>query len=282
MLLSEKKAKMALHVIIPVVIAIVSFCLLANRIPETKFIGNSLESVEGSKETVMEFTAATLATSVAISALPDDFGSPLADSLAGMNKYFVFLLIVIFVERLILIEGTKIAFMFLIPGACAIYLIGYLLKKQLIQSLSYRIATFALALVLVIPCSINFTNMLGADYLNYVDETIEATKLGAEKINNEMAETNEDQTIFERLSDAFKTAIQGVTDLVTYFRDVIKRCVNAIAILILTTFVLPIINLFVFRWILNMLFGYVIPLPSVNPLNYIKKSDSPQIEDTES
>lgn len=37
----------------------------------------------------MEFSGATIATSLAITALPDDFGTPLADTLADMNMYFV-------------------------------------------------------------------------------------------------------------------------------------------------------------------------------------------------
>ena len=96
-MLSTPHAKMALKVIIPLFIAILSIFVLSRKIPETKFVESSIESLEKSKTTVMEFSGATLATSLAISALPDDFASPYANILANMNMYFVVVLIAIII-----------------------------------------------------------------------------------------------------------------------------------------------------------------------------------------
>ena len=84
-MLSVQKSKWVLHLLIPVLIAVLSFFVLSEKIPQTQFVQTSLESVEKSKTTVMEFAGATLATSLAISALPDDFASPLAESQSGRS-----------------------------------------------------------------------------------------------------------------------------------------------------------------------------------------------------
>ena len=47
-----------------------------------------------------------------------------------------------------------------------------------------------------------------------------------------MATSNEDATIFDKLSDAFETAIKDVTTLLEYFNNVIKKCVNSVAIML--------------------------------------------------
>ena len=95
----------------------------------------------------------------------------------------------------------------------------------------------------------------------YVDETIAETQAGADKINEAMSEDG-NRTIFDKLSAAFETAIQGLKDLLTYFQNVVKKCVNSIAIMIVTTFILPLLILMLFRWLLKELFALNIPAPN--------------------
>ena len=51
------------------------------------------------------------------------------------------------------------------------------------------------------------------EHLEYVDETIRDTQKGSDTINEIVLSADTEQTIFEKLSGAFKTAIQGVKDL---------------------------------------------------------------------
>ena len=113
-----KTQMMILKIVVPLFIAALSIFVLADKVSEAKFVENSVESIENSKTTVMEFTGATLAASLAISALPDDFASPLADSLADMDSYFVIILMALFIERLILVSGVDAVFLYVIPVAC--------------------------------------------------------------------------------------------------------------------------------------------------------------------
>ncbi len=278
-MVSEQRSKWILRLLIPVFIAVLSFFVLSRTVPEMSFVQDSLESVEDSRDTVMKFTGATLAASVAISALPDDFASPIADSLAGMNKYFVFILIVLLVERLILVEGIKLSFLAIIPIGCILYVIGYLLQKGLFVNLGKKLGIIGLAIVLVIPCSSSFANYTCADYMAYIDETIEETEDGSNTITEITSGDEDDQTIFEKLSGAFKTAIQGVKDLLNYFNNLIKKCINSIAIMIVTTFVIPMLNLFIFKWLLGELFH--IQLPTVEFPKLPKKPEPGKIAEKE-
>ena len=262
-MLSVQKSKWVLNLLIPVLIAVLSFFVLSEKIPQTQFVQTSLESVEKSKTTVMEFAGATLATSLAISALPDDFASPLAESLADMNKYFIFILIVLFVERLILMQGIKASFLAIIPIGCLLYAFGYAIRREFFINFGKKIGLLGLALVLVIPCSTHVTNYVGKEYLEYVDETIQDTQKGSDTINEIVLSEDTEQTIFEKLSGAFKTAIQGVKDLLQYFNNMIKKCMNSIAIMIITTFLLPLLNLFFFKWLLAELFQIKFAVPDV-------------------
>lgn len=262
--LTEKRIEKIVKCLAAVFIMVLSIFVLARKVPETKMVESTIESIEESNKTIMEFSGATIATSLAVSAFPDDFASPLAGTLADMNTYFIFIFAVLFVEKLVVIEGIKLAFIYIIPAACALYVAYVIVGKDIFKNFAAKLLILGLAVVFVIPVSTHFTEKVCEDYLAYVDETIEEANAGADKVNEVMASGEEEQTIFDKLSEAFKTAIQGMNDLLNYFENVLKKCVNSIAIMIVTTFVLPLLVLFLFRWLLNELFSWNLPKPQIN------------------
>lgn len=139
----EKLAKILLAIFIMVFSAFV----LAYKVPESRYVQETLDSLEDSKITVMEFSGATIAASLAITALPDDFGSSLANTLTDMNKYFVLIFAVLYVERLIVVEGIKISFVYVIPIACGCYILAVLSGKAFFKILGTKLMIFGLAVV---------------------------------------------------------------------------------------------------------------------------------------
>lgn len=251
-------------ILLAVLIAVSSASILAYKVPEHRYVKETLESLEESKTTVMEFSGATIAVSLAITALPDDFGSPLAGTLADMNKYFVFIFAVLYVEKLIVVEGIKLSFTYIIPIACGLYILAVLLGWAPLKAFAQKVMILGLAIIFVIPISTHVTEKVCEDYLVYVDETIEEADAGAEKVSEIMASGEEGTTVFDKLTDAFKTAIQGISDLLAYFENVLKKCVNSVAIMIVTTFVVPMLVLLLFRWLLKELFSLNLQTPRVN------------------
>ena len=221
-----------------------------------------------------------MGTSVAISALPDDFGSPLAGTIADLNMYFIFMFAVIFVEKLLVIEGIKIAFAYIVPAACLLYVAFVLSSKNVFKNFANKLLILGMAIIIVIPFSTYFTETVCNDYLAYVDETIEEADAGAAKINEVMAASDEEATFFDRISAAFKTSIQSVSDLLAYFKNVVRKCVNSVAIMLVTTFVVPMLILMLFRWLLKELFALHIPFPAV-PVKLINKKGQDSNETTE-
>lgn len=277
-MLSEKQAALAIKILSLLLIAVLSFFTAASVLPKTDFVQESLESVEESSSTVMKFSAATLSTSLAISALPDDFATPLADSLADLNIYFIAILVVLFLEKILIQYGIKAAFMLLIPGACAVGMLFIATKKDILKGLAVRLCILGLAIAFVVPCSTHITSIVASDLTAYVNETIEETENGAGKLNEAMEDNGEDQSIFEKLSDLFQTAIHGVSDLMLHFQNTIRRCMNSIAILILTNCLMPLLTLFVLKWILGEVFQIVIPMPPMRRHRNIAPDDESDSE----
>ena len=260
-MLSTKNAGVAIKILLLLLVAAVSFFGLTSWVPDSSFVEQSVEHVEDSNNTVMKFSAATLSTSLAISALPDDFATPLAESLSDMNIYFVAILVVLFLEKILILYGVKMAFAIIIPLACGVGVLALLTKKNFLKSFAVRVCILGLAVALVVPCSTHITGIVAADLTAYVDNTIEETSDGADKLNEAVEGGAEDQTVFERLSDLFQTAVSGVSDLMLHFQNTIRQCMNSIAILILTNCLMPLMTFFILKWILKELFQIAIPLP---------------------
>lgn len=277
-MLSEKHADLAIKILVPILAAVFSFFVLASAFPESGFVQESLESVEESSNTVMKFSATTLSASLAISALPDDFATPLADSLADMNIYFIAILVVLFLEKILIQYGMKLAFMILIPAACAVWLLFVTTKKNILKGLAIRLCIFGLAVAFVVPCSTHITNIVASDLTAYVNETIEETENGAGKLNEAMESGGEEKTILEKMSDLFQTAINGISDLMLHFQNTIRRCMNSIAILILTNCLMPLLTLFVLKWILGEVFQIAIPMPPMRGHRNIAPDDESDSE----
>lgn len=251
--------------ILLIVFAVVfSFTVLTHVIPESKFVQDTVKHLEDGQNTIMKFSGTTIATSLSLSALPNDFASPLASTVSDLNTYFIFIFAVLFVEKLLVIEGIKIALVWMIPAAGVLGILAILFEKDVFKNFAKKLLILGISVILVVPISTHFTETVCTDYLAYVDETIEEAEAGANKINELMTEDAEDATFFDKLSSAFKTAIHDVNDLLAYFKNVVKKCVNSVAVMIVTTFVLPMLVMLLFRWLLTELFALHLPQPKVS------------------
>lgn len=258
-MLSVKHAALAVKILSLSLAAAISFFVVTAKLPESGFVQDSLKSVEESSDTVMKFSAATLSASLALSALPDDFATPLADSLADMNIYFVAILVVLFLEKILIRYGIKAAFAVLIPSACLAGILFIATKRNLLKGLAVRLCVLGLAVAFVVPCSTRITGIVASDLTAYVNETIEETEGGAGKLHEAMEGGAEDKTVFEKLSDLFQTAIRDISDLMLHFQNTIRRCMNSIAILILTNCLMPLLTFVVLKWILREIFQIAVP-----------------------
>ena len=109
-MMTEKVTGKAVKILFAILLMVISICVLSVKVPDLEYVKDSIECLDESRDRVMTFSGSTLTASTAISLLPKDWANPLANSLADMNKYFVFMFAVIFLEKLMVVEGIRIAF----------------------------------------------------------------------------------------------------------------------------------------------------------------------------
>ena len=131
----EKLAK----ILFMIFLMVLSFSVLTRIIPESKFVQETIQHLEESQNTIMKFSGTTIATSLSLSALPNDFASPLASTVSDLNTYFIFIFAVLFVEKLVVIEGIKIALVWMIPAACILYIAAILTSKEMFKNFAKKL-----------------------------------------------------------------------------------------------------------------------------------------------
>lgn len=235
------------------VVGLVSFFWLAKTTADPAFHAASIAALDEKKVTVMELTAATAAGSVAISAVPGDATTPIANQISELSGYLLIVVGAIMLEKLLLSLTCYAAFQFLIPIACVLGIVYLFAHIEWCRVLARKLALFGIVICLIVPASIQVTRI--------VDETfqIQQTVDDAEQAVEQPADTEEEGSWFSQIGEAITGT---VSDAVDQAEAALSRFIDAVAALLITTCVIPIAVLLFFVWVTKLIFGIEMKVPS--------------------
>lgn len=267
--------KRIIAVIILVVITLISIFGVSKIASSNEFHTKSIQELDEKKVVVLELTAATAATSTAIALVPGDATTPLANQILQLSSYLLIVVGAILLEKVLLTLTGYIAFTFLIPIACLLYGIYLFAKKDILRSLAIKLAVFGIVIFMVIPISIQISNLIEDTYQESINQTIEEAK----NIENESEKENtnnesEEATGWNAFTSKAKEIVSDVGDNVSEWihkgEKALSDFIDAIAILLITSCVIPILVLILFIWIVKIIFGISIPVKEIKKI----KSDN--------
>lgn len=278
--MENEKQKKILFALIPIVIALLSFFVIARFTSSTEFNAKTIQSLDDKKTTVMELTAASTAASAAITLIPGDVGTPIANKLADLSSYFLIVLCAIYLEKYLVTITGYAAFKILVPIAC-VFFSGYLLwRKEILRVVAQKFLLFGLAVYLVIPASVKVADMIETTYASSIESTIETAKQTTEEIESETGESGQadDKNSNEKsqsdsdsdskensggfFSGLFNKVQEGVSTVTANVENVLNNFIEALAILLVTSCLIPILVLIFFVWLVKMLLGLNIDIPT--------------------
>lgn len=278
--MENEKQKKIIFALIPIVIALLSFFVIARFTSSTEFNAKTIQSLDDKKTTVMELTAASTAASAAITLIPGDVGTPIANKLADLSSYFLIVLSAIYLEKYLVTITGYAAFKILVPIAC-VFFSGYLLwRKEILRVVAQKFLLFGLAVYLVIPASVKVADMIETTYASSIESTIETAKQTTDEIESETGESGQmdDKSSNEKsksdsdsdskenaggfFSGLFNKVQEGVSTATANVENVLNNFIEALAILLVTSCLIPILVLIFFVWLVKMLLGLNIDIPT--------------------
>ena len=84
------------------VVALVSFFVLGKHFSQPQAYGSVIASLDAKKDTVMNLVGASTGSSAAITVLPGDVGTPIAEKLIDLSSDFMIVLAAIYLEKYLL------------------------------------------------------------------------------------------------------------------------------------------------------------------------------------
>ena len=264
-------------------IGILSFTVIGKYAAAPESHQATITSLDEKKNTVMELTMATTATSAVITLLPGDIGTPIAEKVADLSGYLLIVLCAIFLEKYLVTITGYAAFKIFIPAACVLFATNLFARNQSLDRLARKLLIFGICIFLVVPASVKASDLIEHTYQAQIDAALEEAK-GTEQLlensveaeaadnasessisgNQTSQQTAENSNLWQKAKDALSGAkesvasvVENVTisseELVQKVETSLSHFVEAVAVMLITSCVIPMLVLFVFFWLIKIL-----------------------------
>ena len=255
----KKNGRKIAAISILLVIVLLSMTVVSKVASNPENHAKTIASLDEKKSDVLKLTATSAAASTALAAIPGDATTPVANKLADLTSYFLIILMVIFLEKYLVTLTGYATFFILVPAACVLLASGIILNKSFFKVLAAKIAVFGFVLYAIIPISMNVSAMIEDTY----ETSIEMTIKEAEDMTDEINEMKDSEgNVLEKFLSKIKDGISGI---LKKGENLLNRFIEAIAVMMVTSCLIPIAVLLFTLWFIRMLFGIQINVPKNLP-----------------
>jgi hypothetical protein len=237
-------------IVAAIAVGLLSFFVVGSFFSKPETFAKTVSVLDQKKDTVMSLVAASTGSSAAISLLPGDAGTPIAEKLADFSEYFLLILCVLYAEKYLLTIIPYGVFKGLIPLTCALFIAGRIWNPRLLDKQGFKLLLIGIALLLVIPLSVRTSDMIYNTYQDSIDTTIASAEALTEE-TEELAAAK-DANMIDRILNRLSETTGGMVDKAS---TVLNRFVETLAVMIVTSCLVPILVLLCFLWIVKQLTG---------------------------
>ncbi len=207
----------------------------------------SLTYLDEKQSDVMALSATSLSASTALTLIPGDAATPIANELAELSVYFIITICAILLEKGLITVTGYLAFTFLIPAALIIAAGFVIWGKKPLAYLSVKVLAVALAIFILVPVSVQLSQTIENTYTKSVDRTIEDVNRTIEEI-----ESGSEAERFS-IGNILSGVTNGVSKTVENIENLLNDFIEQIAIMLVTSCLIPIFVLMLFGWGIKML-----------------------------
>lgn len=234
----------------------------------------TIEVIDAKKNNVLALTTSTIALSAAISALPDDTGTPVAEQLTQLSGNLGIVLAVLYLEKYLLTVLGFLSFGVLGPAAFVLLAASLLAHGRLSTGhtlfiLGVRILLVGIIAVTVVPASVWVTQRIDETYQISISQT--EPEGSAEESEPAGDESQENKNFWDSIAGGAAQLVSNLKDGIKSVTDgVVEQVTNLIEgtiVMIVTSCLVPLLVLAVFLWMGHSLMGIDVSAPT----NYLAR-----------
>ena len=232
-------------------LAVLSCLWIADWASSVNTHKKTITSLDEKANTILKLSGAAVTASAVISAFPDDTATPLSEKLADFTEYFLLILCVIYAEKYGVTILCALAFRLLIPLACVSGIVHLFRPNPRLKRLALRLVGFALAISIIIPVGTFIADKIYDTYETSIENTVAAAEQFTLQDDAETDGSSENGVIHSFLNGVSAT----VSNLLNRATDTVRRFVETLAILIVTSCVIPVLVFIFFIWLAKNITG---------------------------
>lgn len=245
-----------------VVLAILSFTLFHDMFLKWGFVKQAIVYLDNKTNTILGLTAASSSASVAVTMIPGDIGTPIANKLADISSYSIIILAAVHLEKYLITLGALVGLKVLLPVSLVFAgLNTAILRNSAVSVIVKKVAVLALALVCVIPVSVKLSMIIEDTYKDDMQINIEQTQQDTAEIQNNLDSNN--QSIWDKFISKFTG---GASEVVKKFEDSLNNFIEAISVMLITACVIPVLTFMVLLWLLRSVLQIDLQTPGFHEL----------------
>lgn len=233
----------------------------------------TIEVIDAKKDNVLALTTSTIALSAAISALPDDTGTPVAEQLTQLSGNLGIVLAVLYLEKYLLTILGFLSFGVLGPAAFMLLAASLLAHGRLstghtLSILGVRILLVGIIAVAVVPASVWVTQRIDETYQISISQAESGENAGGSTEESEPAggESQENKNFWDSIASGAAQLVSNLKDGIKSVTDgVVEQVTNLIEgaiVMIVTSCLVPLLVLAVFLWMGHSLMGIDVSAPT--------------------
>lgn len=254
--------------VVLVALAFVSAFPVATHFSSPETYADVNQTLDGQKSTALGLVATATTASVAVSAIPDDVGTPIANQLADLSGKLAVVLAIIYLEKFLLTTFGLIAFRWLVPvgiGLLCVWLWshGRWSPSRILLVWGIKLLFVALALATLVPVSAHITQIITTQYQTSLaaEEASQEANQTSETVyeENTSQDTGESQNILEMLGSAISSGVDalasGAADAANAVGEQLNKLIDNVAVSIVTSCLVPLAVLLLYFWLLKLFTG---------------------------
>lgn len=274
-------------ILVCAVIALVSFFGISKWATSVDTYSGVIETLNDLQKKALEITGTSTVLATGAATIPGDATTPVANKLADLAGYMVIVYAAILIEKYLLTLTGFVAFKICLPIGCMLAAAGRLFRTQwrgFLYRVSAKCVILGLLLWCLVPASAWVTNWINDTYKNSYSinsELVEESRKAVEDSVENSDESSESKVqeeeggfsisnvlsdFADKVSNAAQSAGQIATDKIEEFQDALNQMIEGVAVMIVTTCVVPILVLMAFMGVLKFVTGLNLPTPTLQSM----------------
>jgi len=264
--MNEKKQHSVALSILLIAVCLLSFLWVSRVATDNAIFTQMNKTIDNKEQNVMALSAGTMGMSVAITLIPGDTGTTLAEKLSDMSGYMFLVLIGLYIEKILLLLSGTIAFRVLIPIGCIFCLYHLFFDRGFAWRLGVKMIVFGIAVFALVPTSVWVTQKIDNSSNVSVEQRVEESSKKAEQIAKK-AKKETSKNILDKIGNAITTGMDNtINNAKTYF----KNTMDIVAAMVVTSFVIPVLTLLILLFLFKSIWGIQIDVKPVKVSEQIR------------